>query len=29
MCLKALPQIFADGRYLGGLEDLQIRLGSS
>lgn len=24
--LKSLPQIFADGRHLGGLEDLQIRL---
>ena len=27
--LKYLPQIFADGRHLGGLEDLQIRLGSN
>ena len=27
--LKSLPQIFADGRHLGGLEDLQIRLGNS
>ncbi|MDH3761820.1 MAG: glutaredoxin [Gammaproteobacteria bacterium] len=24
--LKSLPQIFADGEHLGGLEDLQIRL---
>lgn len=24
--LKALPQIFADGKHLGGLEDLQVRL---
>ncbi|MDH3389703.1 MAG: glutaredoxin [Gammaproteobacteria bacterium] len=23
---KALPQIFADGKHLGSLEDLQIRL---
>jgi len=27
--LKALPQIFTDGRHLGGLEDLQIRLRAS
>ena len=25
--LKALPQIFVDGRHIGGLEDLQLRLG--
>lgn len=24
--LKALPQIFIDGRHIGGLEDLRIRL---
>lgn len=27
--LKALPQLFADGKHLGGLEDLQILLRPS
>ena len=27
--LKSLPQIFVDDKHLGGLEDLQNRLGNS
>ncbi len=27
--LKSLPQIFADGNHLGGLEDLQIHLNKA